>query len=126
MSPILNPAIIAYCKERDVVCVPGCYTPTEIFNAWNLGADIIKVFPAQGLTPRYFKDLAGPFPQIKLMPTGGVTIANVGEWMATGALAVGIGSELLDKKAIEAGQFGVLTKKAQTLIKNFRQASGGN
>lgn len=126
VSPILNPAIITYCKERDVVCIPGCYTPTEIFNAWNLGADIIKVFPAQGLTPRYFNDLAGPFPQIKLMPTGGVTIENIGEWIATGAVAVGIGSELLDKEAIEAGQFGVLTKKAQTLMKNFRQARGGN
>jgi 2-dehydro-3-deoxyphosphogluconate aldolase/(4S)-4-hydroxy-2-oxoglutarate aldolase len=122
VSPILNPDIIAYCKERDVVCISGCYTPTEIFNAWNLGADIIKVFPAQGLTPRYFKDLSGPFPQIKLIPTGGVTIENVGEWVAAGAVAVGIGSELLDKKAIEEGQFEVLTKNAQTLMDNFRQA----
>ncbi len=125
VSPVLNLDVIAVCKEAGVACMPGCYTPTEIFTAWNAGADVCKVFPATSLGPKYFKDLSGPFPQIKLMPTGGVTIDNVGEWIAAGAVAVGIGSDLLDKKAIDAENYGVLTERAATMYKNFIAAKKG-
>ena len=96
VGPILNLEIVARCRERNIVVMPGCFTPTEIFAAWKAGADIVKVFPATSLGPKYFKDIAGPFPEIRLMPTGGVTIDNVGEWVKAGAVAVGIGSDLLD------------------------------
>ncbi|MDE3057001.1 MAG: bifunctional 4-hydroxy-2-oxoglutarate aldolase/2-dehydro-3-deoxy-phosphogluconate aldolase [Bacteroidota bacterium] len=122
VGPIVNLEIIAACKESDVACMPGCFSPTEILSGWNAGADIIKVFPATSLGPKYFKDVAGPFPHIRMMPTGGVTIDNVGEWVAAGAVAVGIGSDLLDKKAIEEERYEVLTERAQRLTKNFLEA----
>lgn len=120
VSPIMNPSVITACKERDVYCAPGCYTPTEIFAAYALGADVIKVFPATSLGPTYFKDLKGPFPYIQLMPTGGVSIDNAHEWIAAGAVAVGIGSDLLDKKAIEEGRYEVLTERARRLAANVQ------
>jgi len=124
VSPVLKLEVVAACKELGVVAMPGCYTPTEILTAWEAGADIIKVFPATSLGPRFFKDVAGPFPHIRLMPTGGVTIDNVGEWAKAGAVAVGIGSDLLDKKAIDEGRYEVLTEKAARMVKNFREAKG--
>jgi 2-dehydro-3-deoxyphosphogluconate aldolase/(4S)-4-hydroxy-2-oxoglutarate aldolase len=122
VSPVLNLEVIAVCRKHGVACMPGCYTPTEIFTAWSAGADVCKVFPATSLGPKYFKDLSGPFPQIKLMPTGGVTIDNVGEWIAAGAVAVGIGSDLLDKKAIDAGAYDVLTERAARMYGNVVSA----
>ena len=122
VGPIADIEMINACRGQDVVVMPGCFTPTEIFSAWKAGADIIKVFPATSLGPKYFKDLAGPFPDIRLMPTGGVTIDNVGEWVKAGAVAVGIGSDLLDKKAIEDGRYEVLTDRAQRMVRNFREA----
>lgn len=125
VSPVLNLEVIAVCKKHSVACMPGCYTPTEIFTAWSAGADVCKVFPATSLGPKYFKDLSGPFPQIKLMPTGGVTIENVGEWIAAGAVAVGIGSDLLDKKAIDSGNYEALTERAAKMYGNFLKAKKG-
>jgi 2-dehydro-3-deoxyphosphogluconate aldolase / (4S)-4-hydroxy-2-oxoglutarate aldolase len=122
VGPVLNLEVIALCRQRDVAVMPGCYTPTEIHAAWNAGADIVKVFPATSLGPKYFKDLRGPFPDIRLMPTGGVTIENVGDWIAAGACAVGIGSDLLDKKAIEEERYEVLTDRAARMVQNFLAA----
>jgi 2-dehydro-3-deoxyphosphogluconate aldolase / (4S)-4-hydroxy-2-oxoglutarate aldolase len=122
VGPVLNTEIVSLCVKRGVVVMPGCYTPTEIFAGWRAGADIIKVFPATSLGPKYFKDLRGPFPVIRLMPTGGVTIDNVGEWITAGACAVGIGSDLLDKKAIDEGRYEVLTERAARMVQNVRAA----
>ena len=80
--------------------MPGCFTPTEILDAWEMGADIVKVFPATSVGPGYLKDIRGPLPQVKLMPTGGVSIDNAGDWLRAGAVAVGVGSALVDTKAI--------------------------
>lgn len=124
VSPILNLNIIKTCKKFNIVCIPGCFTPTEIFTAREAGADIIKVFPARSLGPRFLKDIAGPFPDIKLMPTGGITVENVGEWISAGAAGVGIGSELLDKTAIAEERYEILTEKAKTLVKNIKLAKG--
>jgi 2-dehydro-3-deoxyphosphogluconate aldolase/(4S)-4-hydroxy-2-oxoglutarate aldolase len=122
VGPVLNLGVISLCRKRDVAVMPGCYTPTEILTAWNAGADIIKVFPATSLGPKYLKDLRGPFPDIRLMPTGGVTIDNVGEWIAAGACAVGVGSDLLDKKAIDEERYEVLTERASRMVQNFLAA----
>lgn len=122
VGPILDLQIIKECHERDTVVIPGCYTPTEIFTAWNAGADIVKIFPATSLGPGFVKDLRGPFPDIRVMPTGGVSIDNVGEWIKAGAVAVGVGSDLLDKKAIEAGQFDALTERARRMVENLKAA----
>jgi len=122
VSPIMNPEVIATCKELDTPCMPGCYTPTEVIAGWKAGGDIIKVFPATTLGPRYFKDLLAPFPYLKLMPTGGVSITNVGEWVNAGALTVAIGGDLLDKKVIADENWEALTQRAKTLTDNFFQA----
>ena len=120
VSPILSAEVIAACKKAGIYCAPGCFTPTEIFTAWKLGADVIKVFPATSLGPKFFKDIKGPFPQIPLMPTGGVSIENAHEWIAAGAVAVGIGSDLLDKKAIDEGRYEILTERAAKLAANVQ------
>lgn len=122
VSPILDPAIIETCQNRGVVVVPGCYTPTEIFAASRKGCDFIKVFPATSLGPDFIKDLRGPFPNLRLVPTGGVTIENVGDWIRAGAAAVGIGSDLLDKEAIRKEHYAVLTDRAARLASNVARA----
>lgn len=124
VSPVFRRQVIAACHERDVPTMPGCFTPTEILDAWDLGADIVKVFPATALGPGFLKDLRGPLPQVKLMPTGGVTIDNAGEWIKGGAAAVGIGTALLDAKAIAAGDYAALTANARRLVANVRAARG--
>ncbi len=122
VSPVLRHEVIAAAHERDVAVFPGCFSPTEILEAWDAGADIVKVFPATALGPSFFKDVRGPLPQVKLMPTGGVTIDNAGEWIRAGAVAVGVGGALLDARAIAAGTFSVVTANAQRLVANVQSA----
>ena len=122
VSPVFQPAVIAACHERDVAAMPGCFSPTEIFAAHELGADIIKVFPATSLGPSFIKDLRGPFPSIKLMPTGGVSRENAGDWIRAGAVAVGVGSALLDTKAIEDGRLDVLANNARRIVASVAAA----
>jgi len=74
VGPVLRPAVIDVCHRYDVAVMPGCFSPTEILTAWEAGADVVKVFPATALGPSYFKDIRGPLPQLKLMPTGGVSL----------------------------------------------------
>jgi 2-dehydro-3-deoxyphosphogluconate aldolase/(4S)-4-hydroxy-2-oxoglutarate aldolase len=122
VSPVFRPDVIAACHERDVAVMPGCFSPTEILNAHELGADVIKVFPATALGPQYLKDIRAPLPQVKLMPTGGVSIDNAGDWIRAGAAAVGIGSALLDAKAIDSGRFEVITANAERVVANVAGA----
>ena len=89
VGPVFRPDVIAACHERDVPAMPGCFSPTEILAAHECGADIVKVFPATMLGPQYLKDVRAPLPQVKLMPTGGVTLDNAGDWIRAGAVAVG-------------------------------------
>ena len=114
--------MIALCHRYDVAMMPGCFTPTEILAAWEAGADVVKVFPATALGPGFLKDVRGPLPQVKLMPTGGVTLDNAGEWLKAGAVAVGVGTALLDSKAIMAGHYGVITANARRIVENIRAA----
>ena len=93
--------------------MPGCLTPTEILDAWDAGADIVKVFPSTSLGPTFIKDVRAPLPQIKLMPTGGVSIDNAADWLRAGAVAVGVGSALVDAAAVKAGDFASITRRAE-------------
>jgi 2-dehydro-3-deoxyphosphogluconate aldolase / (4S)-4-hydroxy-2-oxoglutarate aldolase len=122
VAPTLNLDVITMCHRYDVAIMPGCFTPTEILTAWQAGADLIKVFPATALGPAYFKDVRAPLPQVRLMPTGGVTMENAGEWIKAGAVAIGVGSALVDTKAIAAGNFAQITKNAKSLIESVRVA----
>jgi 2-dehydro-3-deoxyphosphogluconate aldolase/(4S)-4-hydroxy-2-oxoglutarate aldolase len=116
VSPVFRPDVIAACHERDVAVLPGCFSPTEILAAHEGGADIVKVFPATSLGPQFIKDDRGPLPQVKLMPTGGVTPDNAGEWIRAGAVAVGLGSALLDAKAIEENRWDVIAANARRVV----------
>ena len=120
VSPITDPGMIAACRAHDTFVAPGAFTPTEIVSAWDKGADVVKVFPATSMGPQYFRDLKGPFPQIRLMPTGGVTIENAKDFIKAGAVAVGIGTALVDKKAVEAGDWNALTERARQLVDSLR------
>jgi 2-dehydro-3-deoxyphosphogluconate aldolase/(4S)-4-hydroxy-2-oxoglutarate aldolase len=124
VSPVFRREVIAACQAREVASMPGCFSPTEILDAWDAGADVVKVFPATALGPGYLKDVRAPLPQVKLMPTGGVTVENAGDWIRAGAVAVGVGSSLLDTTAIADGNFGVLRTNAERMIANVRAARG--
>jgi 2-dehydro-3-deoxyphosphogluconate aldolase / (4S)-4-hydroxy-2-oxoglutarate aldolase len=120
VSPVTNPAMITVCRRYDKLVAPGAFSPTEILTAWQSGADIVKVFPATSVGPKYFKDILGPLPHVRLMPTGGVSLENARDFIASGACCVAIGTALLDKKAIEAGDWDVLTQKAKALVDSMK------
>jgi 2-dehydro-3-deoxyphosphogluconate aldolase/(4S)-4-hydroxy-2-oxoglutarate aldolase len=122
VSPVFRRSMIAACHERGVAAAPGCLTPTEILDAHDAGADIVKLFPATAFGPQFLKDLRAPLPQLRLMPTGGVTLENAGEWIRAGAIAVGIGSALLDARAIDEGRLDVLTANARRVVAHVAAA----
>ncbi len=116
VSPVFRRDVVATCLERGVVAAPGCFSPTEILDAHEMGADVVKVFPATALGPQYIKDLRAPMPQLRLMPTGGVTLDNAGDWIRAGAVAVGVGSALLDTRAVDEGRLDVIAANARRIV----------
>lgn len=125
VSPTLNLDLIQLAHRYSAVVMPGTMTPTEILTAWNAGADMVKVFPAAQLGgPDYLKAIRGPFPQILLVPTGGVNLQNAGAFIKAGAVALGVGGELVDKKAIQEKKFHVITENARAYLKVIRDARG--
>ena len=122
VSPVYRPEVMAACHERDVAACPGCFTPTEILDAHEHGADIVKVFPATALGPQFIKDVRGPLPQVRLMPTGGVSLDNAGDWIRAGAVAVGVGTALVDAKAVEEGRLDILTSNARRIVASVAAA----
>jgi 2-dehydro-3-deoxyphosphogluconate aldolase/(4S)-4-hydroxy-2-oxoglutarate aldolase len=118
VTPMFNSEIINYSNNKEVPVFSGAFTPTEIFNSYEAGADIIKVFPANVLGMDYFKALKGPFPRIPLMPTGGVRIDNAGEWIKAGAKMVGIGGGLLDDKVLAAENYKLVTENVRKILES--------
>jgi len=119
VSPIFKKEIINTAHQNDILAMPGAFSPTEIQYAHEAGADIIKVFPADILGMNFFKGIKAPMPHLNLMPTGGVTLTNAGDWLKSGACAVGIGSALLDARAIHEENYSVLTENAKILRQNI-------
>jgi 2-dehydro-3-deoxyphosphogluconate aldolase/(4S)-4-hydroxy-2-oxoglutarate aldolase len=124
VGPVLRPAVIDVCHRYDVAVMPGCFSPTEILTAWEAGADVVKVFPATALGPSYFKDIRGPLPKVKLMPTGGVSLENAGDWIRAGAVAIGVGTALVDAKLVAAGDFAAISDRAARFVEAVRAARG--
>jgi len=116
VSPVFRPLLTGLCHERGVPAMPGCFTPTEILDAWEGGADLVKVFPATSLGPGFIKDIRGPLPQLRLIPTGGVTRDNAGDWIRAGAVAIGVGSALVDRKAVAARRFDRIRDAARGFV----------
>jgi 2-dehydro-3-deoxyphosphogluconate aldolase/(4S)-4-hydroxy-2-oxoglutarate aldolase len=124
VGPVFRPAVIAMCHRYDIAVMPGCFTPTEILAAWEAGADLVKVFPATALGPGFFKDVHGPLPQVRMMPTGGVTRENAGEWIRAGAAAIGVGTALVDRSAVAEGRYAAITANARHFVEAVRLARG--
>ena len=126
VSPALNLRTIEICHRYSIAVLPGALTPTEVLTAWEAGADVVKVFPAGALGgASYLASLKGPFPQIKMIPTGGVSLATAASFLHAGAFALGVGSDLVDPKAMAAGQSNVVTENARkylAIVRDFRAA----
>ena len=112
VSPICEPELVKAMVASGLVVMAGALTPTEVMQAYRLGTDVVKIFPGSLTGPSYIKALHGPFPQIPMMPTGGVSAGNVGEWFSAGAIAVGAGSELAPANLIKEGKFAEITQRA--------------
>jgi 2-dehydro-3-deoxyphosphogluconate aldolase/(4S)-4-hydroxy-2-oxoglutarate aldolase len=113
VSPTLSTDVTKLCHRYGVVSIPGAYTPTEILAAWELGADLVKVFPAGSLGPQYIRDVLAPLPQIRLVPTGGVNLTNIRAFVEAGATAVAVGGNLVSKSVIARGDYETLTQTAR-------------
>jgi len=125
VTPTLDLDLIQLAHRYSAVIIPGALTPTEILTAWNAGADMVKVFPAAQVGgPEYIKALKGPLPQILLVPTGGVNLQNAGAFIRAGATALGVGGELVDKKALKEKRLHVITENALAFFKAIKEARG--
>ncbi len=117
VSPSLNLATIAMVKRYSKAIMPGALTPTEVLTAWDAGADIVKVFPCGNVGgAKYIKSLKAPFPQIEMIPTGGVNLETAGDFLKAGACAVAVGAELVDAKSIKEGRLDVIEEKARQYL----------
>jgi 2-dehydro-3-deoxyphosphogluconate aldolase/(4S)-4-hydroxy-2-oxoglutarate aldolase len=121
VSPTLNLDVIRLCRRYDKLVMPGAFTPTEILRAWEAGADIVKVFPAEAVGPAYFKALRGPLPQIRLMPTGGVDLNTAAAFLKAGACCLGIGSQLVEPKAVVERNFDRIRELARQYVAIAKQ-----
>jgi 2-dehydro-3-deoxyphosphogluconate aldolase / (4S)-4-hydroxy-2-oxoglutarate aldolase len=123
VSPALNLETIACCRRLGIAVMPGALTPTEVVQAWNAGADFVKVFPAGAVGgPSYLKALKAPLPQIELVPTGGVSLKTAADFIRAGAAALGVGADLVDINAIREGQSALITQRAKQFIEIVREA----
>lgn len=125
VSPTLNPRMIEVCRRYSKAVVPGCLTPTEILTAWELGADFVKVFPADLGGPPYIKAVLAPLPQVALIPTGGVTVETTGPFLKAGAAAVAAGSSLVSQKVLDERDFPLLTERARRFRDEVAKARKG-
>lgn len=126
VSPSTSEETIACCHRYGVAVMPGALTPTEVVRAWTLGADAVKVFPAGALGgASYLKALKAPLPQVELIPTGGVSLKTAADFIRAGAMALGVGADLIDLKALGEGQAEVITERARqylAIVSEARQA----
>lgn len=121
VSPIFNTKIIETCRNQNIMVVPGTFSPTEIHTAWKAGADLIKVFPADGLGINFIKGVLAPMPYLPLVPTGGIDASNLQSYLAAGAIAVGIGGNLINKEAFAQKDWSTVTQHANQMVKLARK-----
>lgn len=120
VGPTVNLGVIELCRRYDKLVFPGAFTPTEILHAWEAGADIVKVFPSDSVGPGYLKALRGPLPQVRLMPTGGVTLQTAADFLRAGACALGIGGALVEPKALADRDFPRIESLARQYVEIVR------
>ena len=122
VAPTLNRDVIRLCRRYDKVVMPGAFTPTEILTAWEAGADVVKVFPAEVVGPAFFRALRGPLPQVRLMPTGGVDLTTAAEFLKAGACCLGVGGQLVEPKAVAERDFDRIRDLARQYVAVVRKA----
>jgi 2-dehydro-3-deoxyphosphogluconate aldolase/(4S)-4-hydroxy-2-oxoglutarate aldolase len=122
VSPTLETEVIACCVERNIVCIPGAMSPTEILHAWRLGAAMIKVYPACSVGTDFFKNILGPLPFLRMIPSGGMTLENGADFIRAGAAAVSMAAALLDPALVKAGAWGELTARARRISESVAAA----
>jgi 2-dehydro-3-deoxyphosphogluconate aldolase / (4S)-4-hydroxy-2-oxoglutarate aldolase len=123
VAPTLNLEVIRLCRRYDKAVMPGVFTPTEVLTAWEAGADIVKIFPADVGGPAYLKALRAPLPQVRMMPTGGVDLNTAESFLKAGACCLGVGGSLVEAKAVAAGDFariGDLARQYAAIVRRFR------
>lgn len=126
VSPALNLKTIEMCHRYSIPVLPGALTPTEVVTAWQAGADVIKVFPASALGgAKYLKSLKAPLPQVEMIPTGGVSLATAREFLEAGSFALGVGADLVDTKAMAAGEPEKITESANKYLEIVREFRRG-
>lgn len=123
VTPIINKKIIKSCAKKGVPIFPGGYTPTELYNAWTWGATMVKIYPATSLGPEYIKDLKAPLNHLKVLPTGGVSLENMDQFLKAGADGLGIGSQLFDKKMIQNKDWTGLQAYFEKFVEKLKNAS---
>lgn len=124
VSPTIKTSTVDLCRRYGIPMLAGAFTPTEILTAWEAGADMVKVFPAQVGGPSYIAAIRGPLPQIPLCPTGGVDETTIGAFFRAGVAAVGVGSALISQDVLDSGDLAVLTERARRLVAAMEQARG--
>ena len=123
VTPSLRLSTIEMAKRYSKVICPGALTPTEVLTAWEAGADVVKIFPCGNVGgPKYIKALKGPFPQIEMIPTGGVNLETTGDFLKAGACAVAVGSELVDAKTVKEGRFDIIENRARQYLAAIAKA----
>ena len=126
VAPTLNLEVIRACQRYSKLVMPGAFTPTEILTAWEAGADVVKVFPADVLGPAFFKAVRAPLPQLRLMPTGGVDLKTAADFLKAGACCLGVGGQLVEPKALAARDFGRVTELARQYVEIVRRVRAGD
>ena len=124
VSPCLNVETVKLCSRYQIACMPGAMTIKEVVECMEAGADIVKVFPGELFGPKIIKSIKGPIPQAELMPTGGVSVENVSDWIKAGAAAVGAGGSLT--KGAKTGDYSLITSTARQFIQKIKEARGVN
>lgn len=123
VSPSVELDVVAVAREAGIPSYPGAFTATEVLTAWRAGASVVKLFPGSAVGPSYITNLHGPFPDVAIMPTGGVRLDNIGEWIKAGAAGVGLGSPLLGDAA-DGGSLDALAERAAKALAAVREARG--
>ncbi|HHV75646.1 MAG TPA: bifunctional 2-keto-4-hydroxyglutarate aldolase/2-keto-3-deoxy-6-phosphogluconate aldolase [Thermoanaerobacterium sp.] len=121
VSPHLNPDMVRMCRRYQKICMPGAMSVREVVECMEMGADVVKIFPGSLFGPGIIKAIKGPLPQAPLLPTGGVNLENVGDWIRAGAVAVGVGSELT-KKGLAENNYELITQTAKAFVEKIKQA----
>ncbi len=122
VAPDTKAAVVEVAHRRGAVAIPGAYTPTEIARAMDLGADLIKLFPAKGLGPEYLREILAPLEDARLVPTGGVTVDNAGAYLEAGAAALAVGGGIVNNGLVASGDFGAITENARAFVEAVQRA----